>query len=289
MILTKYVVRYFQTSAVSWAAAGEKSLLASLRKKTGYTFANCKKALELHNNDVNKAEEWLKQQAQSLGWSKATKLEGRQTTQGLCGVAISESNGVLVEVNCETDFVARNKEFQKIVEETANTCLDFAKSQQNNSDSITKICLDSEQLKNLKCKDGKLLSDHVALLIGTVGENTSLKRALCLKVKDGIHLTGYAHPSGTSINNVLLGRLAGLVALKTADKNAFVEDVGKNLCQHIVGMNPSKIGSDSDAPAKNKDEETCLIHQEYLLDESLSVKDLLDEHKVEVVDRKSVV
>lgn len=75
------------------------------------------------------AEVWLREQAQALGWSKATKLEGRQTSQGLIGVAVNKSHGVLVEVNCETDFVARNQEFRKIVETATKVCLNFSHSQ----------------------------------------------------------------------------------------------------------------------------------------------------------------
>lgn len=133
------VVRFFHTGKTIFAA--EKSELAVLRKKTGYTFANCKKALELHQNDIIQAELWLKQQAQSLGWTKATKLQGRQTSQGLIGVAVTEKDGILVEVNCETDFVAKNQEFQKIVEETANTCLNFIKNQHNSSDGVIKVTI----------------------------------------------------------------------------------------------------------------------------------------------------
>lgn len=131
------VIRFFHGGKV--VNAIEKSKLAALRKKTGYTFVNCKKALELHQNDIAQAEFWLKQQAQSLGWSKATKLEGRQTTQGLIGVAVRDQYAVLVEVNCETDFVARNNEFQKIVEETANSCLNFTKNHQKSSSGVTKV------------------------------------------------------------------------------------------------------------------------------------------------------
>lgn len=72
---------------------------------------------------------WLKEQAQALGWSKATKLEGRQTTQGLIGVVVHLNNAALVEVNCETDFVAKNKEFHKIVQEAALSCLNFTQQQ----------------------------------------------------------------------------------------------------------------------------------------------------------------
>nr|XP_023012075.1 elongation factor Ts, mitochondrial isoform X2 [Leptinotarsa decemlineata] len=284
MILTKAITRFFHLT--SYNSAAEKSLLATLRKKTGYTFANCKKALDMHNNDLNQAETWLKQQAQSLGWSKATKLEGRQTTQGLVGVVVKENDGVLVEVNCETDFVARNREFQKIVEDAARTCLDFVRNHQKSQDKITKICLDAEQLKNLKAADGKLLADKLALAIGTLGENATLKRALCLKAGNGIHLSAYAHPSGSASDKVLLGRLGGLLAYKAAESTENTIELGKGICQHIVGMDPKKIGTPTDEPAKNKDEESCLIHQEYLLDDSITVKDILEEHKLEIIDFK---
>ncbi|KAG5878488.1 hypothetical protein JTB14_010273 [Gonioctena quinquepunctata] len=98
--------------------------------------------------------------------------------KGLVGVAVKENDGVLVEVNCETDFVARNGEFQKIVAEAADTCLNFVKKHQRSQDRITKICLDAEQLKNLKAEDGKSLADKLAMAIGTLGENATLKRAM---------------------------------------------------------------------------------------------------------------
>lgn len=284
MIVTRAVIRLFHTTTVN--PATEKSLLATLRKKTGYTFTNCKKALEMHNNDLKQAETWLNQQAQSLGWSKATKLEGRQTTQGLIGVSVNNDDGVLVEVNCETDFVARNKEFQKMVEETARTCLDYVKNHQKSKDLITKICLDAEQLKNLKANDGKSLADKLALMIGTVGENAVLKRALCLKTAKGVHLAGYAHPSGNASDNIMIGRLAGLMAYRPLEPSEAVNSVSKGICQHIVGMHPKKIGTSDDEPAKNKDEETCLIHQEYLLGDGISVKEVLAENKIEILDFK---
>ncbi|XP_018574167.1 elongation factor Ts, mitochondrial [Anoplophora glabripennis] len=284
MIITRTVVKLFHTGAVN--PATEKSLLATLRKKTGYTFTNCKKALEMHNNDLSQAEAWLNQQAQSLGWSKATKLEGRHTTQGLIGVSVNNDDGVLVEVNCETDFVARNKEFQKMVEETAKTCLDYVRNHQKSKDMITKICLDAEQLKNLKTNDGKSLADKLALMIGMVGENAVLKRAMCLKTGNGVHLSGYAHPSGITSDNVMIGRLGGLLAYRPLEPSEAVNSVSKGICQHIVGMHPKKIGSSDDEPAKNKDEETCLIHQEYLLADELTVKEVLEENKIEIVDFK---
>ncbi|KAF7280375.1 elongation factor Ts, mitochondrial [Rhynchophorus ferrugineus] len=285
MIIVRNLSRYFHTTATTMAV--EKTALASLRKKTGYTFANCKKALEIHNNDLTKAEGWLREQAQALGWSKATKLEGRQTTQGLIGVTFDNNNGVIVEVNCETDFVARNKEFQEMVQEATEVCMHYARNNPKSTKNIMKIGLDGNQLKSLKTEDGTTLADKLALMIGNVGENATLKRAVCLKVNNGIYLEGYAHPSGNTKGNVHLGRLGGLVALKSLDNSHSEEnlqEIGKGLCQHIVGMAPKQIGKITDEPSENKEEELSLIHQEYLLDDSLKIKDVLEENKVEVID-----
>jgi len=267
--------------------ASEKSALAALRKKTGYTFTNCKKALDMHNNDLEKAEQWLHNQAQALGWSKATKLEGRQTTQGLIGVAVENNDGVLLEVNCETDFVARNKEFENIVQEATETCLKYIKNSQKSSNFVTKVGLDTDQLKSLKHSDGKTLADKLALLIGTVGENATLKRAIGLKVNDGVYLTGYAHPSGKIYKNVLLGRIGGLVAVKTPNvDNAQVQEISKGICQHIVGMAPKTIGNIENKTFDIKEDESVLLNQDFLLDESLTIKDLLKANQLEVIDYK---
>lgn len=125
-------------------------------------------------------------------------------------------------------------------------------------------------------------------MIGSLGENASLRRALCLKAAgDSLHLTGYAHPSGTSRNDVLLGRFGSLVTLKrTEPKEIDIAEVGANLCQHVVGLNPRKVGSEEDRPAENAEEETCLVYQDYLLDESMTVNEVLAESGLEVVDFK---
>lgn len=87
-----------------------------------------------------KAEKWLKDQAQAMGWSKATKLEGRKTTQGLVAVAVEQNNGALLEVNCETDFVARNKKFQEMVENAVKTCLNYTVQQKQQKSPLLKVC-----------------------------------------------------------------------------------------------------------------------------------------------------
>ncbi|KAK4879801.1 hypothetical protein RN001_007947 [Aquatica leii] len=285
MMFSKAFARYLHLNSSCWAS--EKSLLASLRKKTGYTFTNCKKALEMHSNDLVKAESWLHQQAQALGWSKATKLEGRNTSQGLVAVAVNKTDAAIVEVNCETDFVARNKAFQEMAEAAAKACLKYAEKQPHLRGPLTKIGLDSDQLSHLPTTSGKLLSDELALMIGSLGENASLRRALCLKVDTNVHLSAYAHPSGTERDNVFLGKFGGLVAIRQKEpKDVDIQALGRNLCQHVVGMDPKKVGTSFDKPNANPDDETCLIHQEYINDNNATVQEVLEQHGIEVIDFK---
>lgn len=92
-----------------------------------------------------------------MGWSKATKLEGRSTTQGLVGVLVNNNIGTMVEVNCETDFVARNENFKNFVEKASQACAQYI-SEVDNTNKITKIGLESETLRGLKLDDGKTVS-----------------------------------------------------------------------------------------------------------------------------------
>ncbi|XP_008211425.1 elongation factor Ts, mitochondrial [Nasonia vitripennis] len=279
-MLSNRIVRFISTSNILWQSPN-KSLLAKLRKKTGYTFANCKKALELHENDLEKAEQWLKEQAQQLGWSKAEKLQGRSTSQGLIAAIVDKNHGSLIEINCETDFVARNKQFHGLADIVASAVLKHTVSVA--SDGLyNKAILDADALKALKALDGKLLADHCALTIGTLGENIGLRRALCMNVPDDVILTGYTHPAPAEAGPITYGRYGALLAYKTEETQ---EDIGKQLCQHIIGMNPTKIGDpEVDQPQKNSDEETALIHQEFLLDPSMTVQQLLAETKTQILD-----
>ncbi|XP_050670592.1 elongation factor Ts, mitochondrial isoform X1 [Leptidea sinapis] len=274
------LVRGFQTSTVYKAA--ESSLLAKLRKKTGYTISNCKKALEMHNNDTDKAETWLNEQAQAMGWAKATKLAGRKTAQGLIAVKFDKKHGALVELNCETDFVAKNDKFHKMIEDATLACYKFAHTHLKAQGPITKMELDTEQLGSLTA-DGKKLSEILALFIGSVGENAVLRRAECWKANsDDVKITAYTHPAPASLGDYSTGKYGALMAYRQANDH---EDIGRQLCQHIVGCSPSKIGNkEKDTPAKNTDDETCLIYQEYLLDPSFTVQEVLEQNKVEVID-----
>nr|XP_040232457.1 elongation factor Ts, mitochondrial isoform X1 [Anopheles coluzzii] len=295
-MLFKHLSRLLPATGIRLYATAEKSALATLRKKTGYTFANCKKALELHNNDLAKAEQWLKEQATAMGWSKATKLEGRNTAQGLIGVLVQRNVGAMVEVNCETDFVARNASFQRFVQVASAACVRHLEKVESDA-NLTKVGLNSEALKQIVLDDGKSLGDHLALMIGTVGENASLNRAICYKVPDSIQLTGYVHPAPSEEiphDVPLLGKYGSLVAFKS--EHSTVQEgadgaelspaqVARKVCQHIVGMKPERIGvPGKDEPAADKDDETCLIHQEYLVDPAYTVGEVLEANRLQIVD-----
>jgi len=276
--------RFFHLSRNVFAT--EKSPLAALRQKTGYTFANCKKALDMHENDLTKAEAWLKEQAQTMGWSKATKLEGRTTQQGLVGILIQENIATMIEVNCETDFVARNENFQQFVDKASKACAHYI-SDVDNTSKITKIALESHSLGKLKCDDGKTLGDHLALMIGIVGENASLKRAICYKAPEVIRLCGYAHPESEKPDGSLLLGKYGVIAAFNSNmaKTEEILTVHKKICQHIIGMQPEKIGdAEADKPNKVKDDEMCLIHQDFLLDPAFTIGEILQEKNVKIID-----
>lgn len=232
------------------------------------------------------AEQWLKEQAQTMGWAKATKLEGRATAQGLIGLVLQKNIGAMVEVNCETDFVARNEKFLELVNLTSRACLKYVNSLPD-SDMISRTEFQTESLKNLVSENNKKLIDEMALVIGSVGENALLKRAVCFKVPESIQLIGMAFsPSATQCaaeNEFQSGDIATVIGIRTPSE--LTEELKKNLCLQIIGTNPQKVGDkEKDKPAENEDDETCLIHQEYLFDTSIKVGELLEERQIEIVD-----
>lgn len=143
--------------------------------------------------------------------------------------------------------------------------------------------LDSEQLANLTVEGGKKLSEVLALFIGTVGENAVLRRAECWKTNsDDVNIVAYTHPAPSAPSDYSTGKYGALLAYKPSKDK---EDIGRQICQHIVGCAPKKIGrQDQDKPAKNADDELCLIYQEYLLDPSYTVEEILKQHDIEVLD-----
>uniref|UniRef100_A0A8D8QPX7 Elongation factor Ts, mitochondrial n=2 Tax=Cacopsylla melanoneura TaxID=428564 RepID=A0A8D8QPX7_9HEMI len=280
------LTRFFNVSSNHLNA--NKSLLGKLRKKTGYSFTNCKKALELNEHDIDKAEKWLQEQAKTLGWAKASKLAGRKTSQGLISIAIEGKHAAMVEFNCETDFVARNKQFQGMALAISAACLNYAKTQAQATEPCSKVFLDTTQLQALAGPDNKSLADHVALLISSVGENLLIRRAACVTANEEHQVAGFTHPApGFDQTGPITGKFGSLLVykdLKTADKQQDVQNIAKQLCQHVIGMNPKSIGSEEDSPSDDPEEENIMFHQEFLLDPSQYVGEVVTAAGIQPVE-----
>ncbi|XP_038049138.1 elongation factor Ts, mitochondrial-like [Patiria miniata] len=298
-------------SSTEAVLSSSKKNLQQLRKKTGFSFANCRKALDKFGNDLNQAEAWLQEQAQKEGWSKATKLKGRTTAQGLIGVMQEGNQATMVEVNCETDFVAKNSEFQGFVGQAAAAALRQLGNRQEELKTLTgvaKVCYTGDEMKEFIIDDQKSLQDQAALTIGKVGENMSLNRALCMVAASDHFIGSYVHSvqQRQQKSKCMVGKYGALVAFRrTGDASTDFrpDDVGRRLCQHIVGMSPLCVGEHAevteeteltenqepkpDSPAESDEavqSETEMLKQEYLLDPTITVGDLVRQESLEIID-----
>jgi elongation factor Ts len=210
------------------ALFSSKSDLAQLRKKTGYSLSICKKALSENNDDVALAEKWLREQAQAQGWAKAQKLQGRNTAQGLLGLRLQPSAAVLAELNCETDFVAKNKKFVSLLDLAAEASLKavLATKSASPGDDFSSGIIQKEEAGQLEAEAGKSLADVVALNIGQLGENTVLGDVNYFTTKQGssIRFAGFCHPNVEAASGPLLtGRYAAIVAYTCSDNGVLQE------------------------------------------------------------------
>ena len=190
------------------------SMVKDLRDKTGAGMMDCKAALGETNGDMEAAVDWLRKK----GISKAAKKAGRTAAEGLVGVAIGNDAGALVEVNAETDFVARNEEFKGFVKSAALLALEESG--------------DVEKLLNRKMGAASVQAT-LTELVAKIGENLSVRRATALAVSPGV-VAAYVH-NATSPE---LGKIGVLVALKsTADKSK-LSALGKQLAMHVAAAAP---------------------------------------------------
>uniref|UniRef100_A0A3P8TBU7 Elongation factor Ts, mitochondrial n=1 Tax=Amphiprion percula TaxID=161767 RepID=A0A3P8TBU7_AMPPE len=295
--------------------AAEKALLMKLRKSTGYTFINCKKALEKFDNDIVQAESWLHEQAQKEGWNKANKLEGRKAKEGLIGLFVGDKAAVMVEVrpavilsgdlsvvcwscwpslispafilvclmqvNCETDFVARNEKFQQLVKDVTFATLAHHRNKTQNQAGYVKSVLVGDDLSKLRVGEGASLADQVALTIGRLGENMSVKRAVTVGVPAEWHVGSYVHGGVSGQTEVSMGRYGALVIFQ-GGKEEERETLGRKLGQHVVGEAPLSVGNMDDLPCGES--ETRLLPQTFLADPSRTVAQFLRGKQARVLD-----
>ena len=193
------------------------SLVKELRDQTGAGMMDCKAALSETGGNLEAAVDWLRKK----GLSKAAKKAGRVAAEGLVGVAVRTTKGILVEVNSETDFVARNDLFQGLVKMVADAALDTGAS-------VDKI---------LAAKAGSItINDAIADTIAKVGENMSLRRAAELSVGKG----AVAHYVHNAVSDGL-GRIGVLVALESTGKNDELKAFGRMVAMHVASANPQAI------------------------------------------------
>ncbi|MCZ2328368.1 translation elongation factor Ts [Bartonella sp. F02] len=203
-----------------------------LREISGAGMMDCKAALSETNGDMEAAVDWLRKN----GIAKADKKAGRTAAEGLIGVASSDLSAVLVEVNSETDFVARNDKFQEIVRNVATVALD------------ADDCLESV-FASIYPSSEKTVEETIKDAIGTIGENMTLRRTAKLSVQDGVVAT-YIH-NGVADG---LGKLGVLVAIETAgDKEAAVA-FGRQVAMHVAATSPLALTEkDVDASAVERE------------------------------------
>ncbi|KAK2858351.1 hypothetical protein Q7C36_006270 [Tachysurus vachellii] len=259
--------------------SADKALLVKLRKTTGYTFINCKKALEKFDNDITQAEHWLHDQAQKEGWSKASKLENRRTSEGLIALLRKENAAVMVEVNCETDFVARNETFQQLVQDVAFTTMEHHQSRKQTG--YMKSVMSAEDVCNLATPDGSSVAHQLALSIGRLGENISVRRAVSIGVPSEWHVGSYVHGAVLGQSGVPMGRYGALVVFQGGPEGQ-EEVLGRKLGQHVVGESPLSLGNIGDVSCGES--ETRLISQNFLLEPQYTVGQYLALQNAQVLD-----
>jgi elongation factor Ts len=198
------------------------SLVKELREKTGAGMMDCKRALAETEGNLENAVDWLRKK----GLAAAAKKAGRVAAEGLVAVAAKGNQGALVEINAETDFVARNDKFQDFVRSVA----DLALAQ---GDEVA-------ALKAAKVPSGKTLEEELTALIATIGENMNFRRAKKLSVGQGI-VASYMH----SATVPGLGKIGVLVALESAADAAVLAELGKQIAMHVAAANPVFLSVDA--------------------------------------------
>lgn len=260
------------------------SMVKELREKTGVGMMDAKKALVETSGDMEASVDLLRKK----GMAKAAKKSSRTAAEGLVVTNVGGTSGVVIEVNAETDFVARNEKFQGFVNKVADIALESAD--------------DIDALNNADYGDGKTVADTLTGLIATVGENMSLRRMEKLSVDKGA-IVSYVH-SGLTAN---LGKIGVLVALESDGDQSKLQTLGKQLAMHVAAAFPQFMDKASVDPvvvererqvqldtakAEGKPEEIaqkmvegrmrkyyeeiCLMEQTFVIDNETKISQLLE-------------
>ena len=202
------------------------ALVKELREKSGAGMMDCKKALTENHGDMEAAIDWLR----TKGLAAAAKKSGRVAAEGLVALATAGTTGAVIELNSETDFVARNPEFQAFAGSIASAALEQA-----GDFSATELAL---------LDQGKSVKEAVTEMVGTIGEKLTFRRSAGIRVKSGV-VSSYVH-SATAPNMGKIGVLVGLESSGDTDK---LNEFGKQLAMHIAAANPQWLSQDDVEPA----------------------------------------
>lgn len=219
-------------------AAITAALVKELREKTGAGMMDCKKALNEANGEIEGAIDWLR----TKGLAAAAKKSGRTAAEGLVGVASEDKKAAMVEVNAETDFVARNEAFQNFVESVAKVAL--------------KVGEDLEAIKAATLETGRTVADELMHLIATIGENMSLRRARVFTVPSGVVAT-YVHGA----LRPGLGKIGVLAAIEAPTADDAIEQLGRQVGMHVAATRPSSLDVTSLDPEEVERERAVLVEQ----------------------------
>jgi elongation factor Ts len=215
------------------------SVVKALRDKTGAGMMDCKRALIETSGDLEAAVDWLRKK----GLSAAAKRFGRVAAEGLIGVAVAGNRGAMVEVNTETDFVARNDRFKEFVANVAQLALNA------HGDVQVLAAMDYPV-------SGRTVADELTDMIATIGENMMIRRTACLEVATG-SIAAYVH----SAQGPGLGRIGVLVGLESTGEQGVLERLGKQLAMHVAAANPLVVSRDQVDGAALTREKNILAEQ----------------------------
>ncbi|MGB0922270.1 MAG: translation elongation factor Ts [Alphaproteobacteria bacterium] len=220
-------------------AAITASLVKELREKSGAGMMDCKKALNETDGDMEAAIDWLRQK----GMASAAKKASRVAADGLVGIALDGTKGAVVEVNSETDFVARNEIFQKFVTETTKLALGV------DGDFDKLLATDFPG-------SGRTVDGEIKEMVGTIGENMNVRRSAALAVGEGV-VGGYIH---TQVAEGM-GKIGVLVALESSGDAAALSAFARQVAMHIAATNPQAVSIEELDPAVVARERDVLIEQ----------------------------
>ena len=220
-------------------AAITAALVKDLREKTGAGMMDCKKALTETDGDIEVAIDWLRKK----GLAAAAKKSGRVAAEGLVGVATAANKAAIVEVNAETDFVARNETFQEFVAKVAEIVLAVG----DDLDAVNAAPFPDS---------GRSVSEELTHLVATIGENMTIRRAKVLSVSNGV-VASYMHQA----LRPGLGKIGVLAAIEGPGEIATLETLGRQVGMHVAATRPEALDIDAVDPAALERERAVLSEQ----------------------------